>query len=111
MALGTPVVALAEMGTREVLRQDQGCLIARDDPSHFAEQCIRVLKDAALRAALAERARRYAQQWSAPVLADRMIAFYAGALRRAQAGSNRDVVGSGTPPSAPAPEAQQSGPP
>lgn len=84
MALGTPVVAIAEMGTREVLRDSEGCLIAQHDEHHFAEQCLRLLREPELRAQLATRARTYAQRWSAPVLAERMIDFYARTLLRAE---------------------------
>ena len=84
MALGTPVVAIAEMGTREVLRGNQGCLIAEDDETHFAAQCVRVLTEPDLRAALAASARRYARAWSAPVLAGRMAEFYAAVVMRAE---------------------------
>lgn len=83
MALGTPVVAMAVMGTREVLQHESGCLIAEDDEAQFAAQCIRVLKEPDLRAALSESARTHVRRWSAPVLADRMLEFYAGTLQRA----------------------------
>lgn len=107
MALGTPVVAIAEMGAREVLCDQEGCLIARNDEGHFAEQCVRLLREPALRAQLAARARAYARGWSAPVLAERMLDFYAGALLRAEAAKERpaqDKVGvanaaTGLPPS------------
>jgi len=84
MALGTPVVAIAEMGTREVLRESEGCLIAEDDPAQFAGQCIRLLREANLRAKLGASARAYARSWSAPVLAERMIDFYAATLLRSE---------------------------
>jgi glycosyltransferase involved in cell wall biosynthesis len=80
MALGTPVVAIAEMGTREVLRDSEGCLIAEHDEAQFAAQCVRLLREPVLRAELAASARAYAQRWSAPVLAKRMVDFYAAAL-------------------------------
>jgi 1,2-diacylglycerol 3-alpha-glucosyltransferase len=83
MALGTPVVAIAAMGTREVLRDSEGCLIAEDDEAHFAAQCVRLLRETDLRARLSERARRYAQSWSAPALAGRMVEFYTGVLAQA----------------------------
>lgn len=82
MALGTPVVALAEMGTREILRPEAGCLIAADETAHFAAQCVRLLRDPQLRAELGARARTYAQSWSAPVLAQRMLNFYGECLAK-----------------------------
>ena len=85
MALGTPVVALAEMGTREVLRDGEGCLIAEHEQTHFAQQCLRLLREPELRATLSARARAYARSWSAPVLTERLIEFYAGTLHRTKA--------------------------
>ncbi|MGD8207622.1 MAG: glycosyltransferase [Thiohalocapsa sp.] len=76
MALGTPVVALAKMGTREVLRPGEGCLIADDDEAHFAAQCVRLLTDATLRDWLSGKAAAYAQGWSAPAMARRMLTLY-----------------------------------
>lgn len=97
MALGTPVVAIAEMGTREVLRASEGCLIAEHDEVDFAQQCVRLLREPELRAQLAARARDYARSWSAPVLAERMIDFYAGTLLRAEAARQHSA------PAAPSP--------
>jgi glycosyltransferase involved in cell wall biosynthesis len=85
MALGTPVVALAEMGAGEVLRDGQGCLIAKHDEGHFAQQCLRLLREPAQRAQLSMLAHNYARSWSAPALTERLIAFYAGSLHRAEA--------------------------
>ncbi|WP_295879490.1 glycosyltransferase [uncultured Thiohalocapsa sp.] len=76
LALGTPVVATAEMGTREVLCDGDGCLIARDDEADFAAKTIRLLTDPSLRAALKARARPYAEQWSARAMAERMLELY-----------------------------------
>jgi glycosyltransferase involved in cell wall biosynthesis len=76
MALGTPVVSTAVMGSAEVLTQGQGCLIAEEDEAAFAEQVLRLLTDARLRQELSQRARHYAQGWSAPALAERMLGFY-----------------------------------
>ncbi|MEA3642988.1 MAG: glycosyltransferase [Lamprobacter sp.] len=90
MALGTPVVALAEMGAREVLRDGQGCLIAEHDEAHFAQQCLRLLRTPRLRAELSASARAYAQRWSAPVLTNQMLAFYAGTLLRAEVAKQHD---------------------
>jgi glycosyltransferase involved in cell wall biosynthesis len=87
MALGTPVVALAEMGTREVLQDGVGCLIADNDRHHFARQCVRLLRESSLREQLAASARSYARRWSAPVLAEQMLDFYAGTLLRADKAS------------------------
>jgi glycosyltransferase involved in cell wall biosynthesis len=87
LALGTPVVATAEMGTREVLREGAGCLIAEDDVEDFADKTVRLLTEPRLRAALTARARPYAETWSAHAMAERMLGLYArvrGAARSAR---------------------------
>jgi 1,2-diacylglycerol 3-alpha-glucosyltransferase len=76
MALGTPVISTAVMGTRSVLRQEEGCLIAEDDVDDFAKWALRLLADAGLRQILSERGRAYVRQWSAPRLAQQMIRLY-----------------------------------
>lgn len=80
MALGVPVVSTAVMGTREVLGEGRGSLIADEDEQAFADRCVRILTDPDLRAALAREARAYAQSWSAPAMAERMLAFYGDAI-------------------------------
>jgi len=94
MALGTPVVSTAHMGTREVLRAGDGCLIAADDESDFANKCICLLRDPDLRATLSDKAVRYARAWSAPAMARRMLGLYervTGATAQSQSGSLRPV--------------------
>ncbi len=89
LALGTPVVATAEMGTREVLRDGEGCLIASDSEQAFAATTTRVLTDAGLRASLRARARPYAEQWSARAMAERMLGVYARVCDRVAVSSHR----------------------
>jgi glycosyltransferase involved in cell wall biosynthesis len=76
MALGVPVVSTAVMGTKEVLDDGKGSLIAADDENDFARKAASLLTDADRRATLGEQARAYARTWSSPALADRMLAFY-----------------------------------
>ncbi len=80
MALGVPVVSTAVMGTKEVLAGGRGCLIAEEDEQDFADKCVRLLTDPGLRAGLSRDAVHYASGWAAPVLADRMLAFYQSLL-------------------------------
>jgi hypothetical protein len=75
---------MSVMGTREVLRPGHGCLIAEDDEDHFAAQCVRLLREPVLRAKLSAQGRAYAQSWSAPALADRMLDFYGRAIANAR---------------------------
>jgi 1,2-diacylglycerol 3-alpha-glucosyltransferase len=77
MAQGTPVVAIAELGTASILVEGQGALIAADDVTDFAKKVAGLLANPAHRAVLSARARQYAQtEWSATRQADRMLAFY-----------------------------------
>ncbi len=76
MAQGTPVVALAEMGTKDVLREGQGCRIAEDDPANFANLAVGLLMDVKARTDLADSALVYAREWSSQHMAERMVSLY-----------------------------------
>jgi glycosyltransferase involved in cell wall biosynthesis len=76
MALGVPVVSTAVMGTREVLGDGRGSLIAEEDERDFADKAVRLLREPLLRARLAREAVEHARDWSAPVLAERMLELY-----------------------------------
>jgi glycosyltransferase involved in cell wall biosynthesis len=76
LALGTPVVATAQMGIREVLRDGVGCLVCEDDEQDFAAKVVRLLSDPALQRDLRDSARPYAETWSAPAMAQRMLSLY-----------------------------------
>jgi len=82
MALGVPVVSTAVMGTKEVLGDGLGSLIADEDEADFAAKAVRILRDKGLRAQLSADAVRHARSWSAPALADRMLEFYAEVVGR-----------------------------
>jgi glycosyltransferase involved in cell wall biosynthesis len=82
MAQGTPVVALAELGTKSILIEEQGALIAREDASTFAESVNSLLSNEERRRKLGETARRHAlNHWSAHVQAERLVQFYQTMLR------------------------------
>lgn len=87
MALGVPVVALAALGTADVLRPEAGALVPRDDVADFAQALAGLLRDPARRAAMAEQHRAYARQWSSEALAGRLAQLYRdlAAARRAAA--------------------------
>jgi glycosyltransferase involved in cell wall biosynthesis len=76
MALGTPVVALAAMGTKDVLKEGDGCRIAPDDPTAFAACVARLLRSPVDARALGDRGRHYAQSWSGAVMGKRIAALY-----------------------------------
>jgi glycosyltransferase involved in cell wall biosynthesis len=76
MAQGCPVVALAEMGTVDILGPGRGCLVAPDDPRAFAQALQRLLGQPDLRASLSAQAREYAREWSGHALAGGMARLY-----------------------------------
>jgi 1,2-diacylglycerol 3-alpha-glucosyltransferase len=76
MALGTPVVALAEMGTRDILAPQRGCRIAPPTPQGFAAVVRDLLANTAMLDALGVQARAYARNWSADEMARRLARLY-----------------------------------
>jgi len=76
MALGTPVVAIAEMGTKDILGPQRGCRIAPADAAGFATVVSSVLGDSVLRQQLAQEARAYARTWSADAMGERLASLY-----------------------------------
>lgn len=76
MAQGCPVVGLAEMGTRDILGPQRGCIIAPDDVSGFARATLDVLRNPERRRALSAEAREYAHTWRDDALAGRLADVY-----------------------------------
>ncbi len=77
MAQGTPVVAIAELGTKSILIEGEGALIAPDDEMLFAERVNSLLADKKAGNALGRKARAYVEtHWTARVQAERLVAFY-----------------------------------
>ena len=73
---GTPVVGIAEMGTRDVLDPAGGCRIAPADPAGFATEVIDLLDHPDEREAMASAARDYAGRWSAQAMSRRLVTVY-----------------------------------
>jgi 1,2-diacylglycerol 3-alpha-glucosyltransferase len=81
MAQGVPVVALAELGTKSILIEGQGALIAQEDEAQFAQRVFTLLADDRKRKDLGEEARHYAlKRWSSRTQAERMLQFYQAVL-------------------------------
>jgi glycosyltransferase involved in cell wall biosynthesis len=76
MAAGLPVVALAAMGTTDILDAQRGARVPADDPAAFAQAVLEVLLNPTLRQRLAHDGRDYAHQWSDSALAARLAALY-----------------------------------
>jgi glycosyltransferase involved in cell wall biosynthesis len=92
MTLGVPVVAIAVMGTRDILAPGKGVLVPDDDERDFAAAVATVLRGANVRARLGEQAAEYAKTWTAPATARKLEAFYREVLERTSA-----VAASGAP--------------
>lgn len=77
MAQGTPVVAVAELGTKSILVEGRGARIATEDTMDFAEKVQEVLNDHLQRLALEKSALEYVRkEWTAKRQAERMLDFY-----------------------------------
>ena len=77
MAQGTPVVAIAELGTASILIEGKGALIANDNTLDFAERVYQLLAYPEQRFELGRCAKIYAlEKWTAKFQAERMICFY-----------------------------------
>ena len=83
MAQGTAVVAIAELGTKSILIEGEGVLIAKDDINDFADKVSILLSDAPKRQMIGKKGRQYAQEkWTAGILAKKVAKFYKGAINQ-----------------------------
>ena len=77
MAQGTPVVAIAELGTKSILVEGKGALIAPENELVFAEKVHALLSNKTLRNKLSKAALSYVKtNWTDKAQAVRMIDFY-----------------------------------
>jgi glycosyltransferase involved in cell wall biosynthesis len=77
MAQGTPVVAIAELGTASILVEGEGALISKENTLEFAEKVHQLLIYPEQRFELGRRAKEYAlRKWTAKLQAERMLKFY-----------------------------------
>jgi 1,2-diacylglycerol 3-alpha-glucosyltransferase len=77
MAQGTPVVAIAELGTASILVEGQGALIAKENTLEFSEKVNQLLIYPEQRFELGKQAKAYvAEHWTASIQAERMVKFY-----------------------------------
>jgi 1,2-diacylglycerol 3-alpha-glucosyltransferase len=77
MAQGTPVVAIAELGTASILVEGQGAMIAPESTNAFSEKVAVLIEDHAKRDLLSQTAKSYALTvWSAEAQAQRLGRFY-----------------------------------
>ena len=80
MALGVPVVSTAVMGTIDILSPNRGALVAEENAEDFSSKVARLLADRELRISIGDEGRRYADTWSAPATARRVVDIYQGVI-------------------------------
>jgi 1,2-diacylglycerol 3-alpha-glucosyltransferase len=77
MAQGLPVVALAENGTKSILENNPGAIIAKDDPKEFAKTCLRLLNNKKKLSEMSVKAKKEAKQkWGSVAQTEKLIALY-----------------------------------
>ena len=82
MAQGTPVVAIAELGTASILVEGKGAMIAAEHTLDFAEKVHQLLIYPEQRFELGRQAKAYAlTNWTAKLQAERMIHFYSTLIK------------------------------
>jgi glycosyltransferase involved in cell wall biosynthesis len=82
MAQGLPALALAEMGTHDILDDCPGAVIGRDLPADFGIQLAELLADPQRLAALRVAAREWAERWKSDAQARRLLELYASLRAR-----------------------------
>jgi len=87
MSVGTPVVAIGEMGTRDVMRGDNGGFMMAEEVGPFAEKVHALLNDPALHAAKSAEALLYSRRWTASALAEKLAGVYRSVSRQLPAGT------------------------
>ncbi|MGE5470383.1 MAG: glycosyltransferase [Bacteroidota bacterium] len=76
MAAGLPVIALAEMGTTDILAPGRGCLVPPPDPAAFGEALGDFFNRPLAWRHLAAEAPAYAEAWSDAAMAARLAGLY-----------------------------------
>lgn len=81
MALGTPIVSTAVMGTATVLRDARSARISHEDETAFAEHVASLLRSPDHRRALSEAGPLDARRWSTDALMQQAEGLYASLVR------------------------------
>ncbi len=80
MALGVAVASTAVMGTIDILSPNRGALVAEENTEDFSAKVSRLLNNRELRLSIGDEGRRYAETWSAPATARRVVDIYQGVI-------------------------------
>ncbi|MFO1401740.1 MAG: glycosyltransferase [Steroidobacteraceae bacterium] len=91
MAQGRPVVSTAQLGTASILQPGCGASVVPEDRVAFARAALDLIEDPRRAARAGAAAQRYAEGWSAAVMAQRLALFYRE-VRRGHASGAMDAV-------------------
>ena len=80
MLLGVPVVSTAEMGTKDILINGKGALIAKEEVNDFTDKILKIIKDPQLKEILSEEGCEYTKAWQPEIMAERMMSLYESLL-------------------------------
>lgn len=83
MATGLPVVSTAVLGTRAVMENTRGGVVASEEVDDFSEKVIQVLRSPVLRAELSREGQDSVRGWDAAAQAERLHDYYLRILRSA----------------------------
>jgi glycosyltransferase involved in cell wall biosynthesis len=81
MAAGTPVVAVGEMGIKDVMASNKGGLVTKLDEDEFTDAVYRMMTDKALYEQKKSETLAEADKWSSTSMAKRMISAYEQLLK------------------------------
>ncbi len=76
MLLGVPVVSTAKMGTKDILIDGKGALIAEEEVEDFSKKVLQVLQEPRLKASLSREGVAYAKAWEPCEMASRVLEIY-----------------------------------
>jgi glycosyltransferase involved in cell wall biosynthesis len=81
MAAGTPVVAVGEMGIKDVMASGKGGIMTRLDKKEYTDAVYRMMTDEAFYKEKKAEARPEAENWSSTSMAKKMLATYERLLK------------------------------
>ncbi|MFT3734118.1 MAG: glycosyltransferase [Rhodocyclaceae bacterium] len=90
MAAGLPVIAIAEMGTRDILTPESGAIAPPMHVETFASEVVRVMRNPQLREEMRAKGLAWANQWSDSALTGRLAELYRSLL------ASRSTASAGT---------------
>ena len=80
MLLGVPVVSTTEMGTKDILINGKGALIAKEEVNDFTDKVLKIIKDPRLKEILSKEGYEYTKAWQPEDIAEHMIRLYESLL-------------------------------